>query len=140
MVSALRVERARYHGRAGTALNRNICPRRSCNSACSEISRDGSLTPRDLVGKLDVVVAECPKCSRIGRYGLRRLNEQRGRDRTIIDWLDALTADCPRSAPPASAISATRVARTCRRGVTVAPRRFVCLLQRLLEGTQLEPN
>src|SRR5262249_40376587 len=107
MVSALRVERARYHGRAGTALNRNIRPRRSCNSACSEISRDGSLTPRDLVGKLDVVVAECPKCSRTGRYGLRRLNEQRGRDRTIIHWPDRFTADCP-GAPPAPATSATR--------------------------------
>ena len=96
MVSPLRVQRARYHGRAGTALNRNICPRRSCNSACSEISRDGSLTPRDLVGKLDVVVAECPKCSRTGRYALHRLIEQRGRDGTIIEWLVELTADCPR--------------------------------------------
>ena len=96
MVSALRVERARYHGRAGTALNRNIRPRRSCNSACSEISRDGSLTPRDLVGKLDSVVVECPKCGRTGRYPLRRLIEQRGREGTIIAWLEALTADCPR--------------------------------------------
>ena len=50
----------------------------------------------DLVGKLGVLVVECPKCSRTGRYALRRLIEQRGRDGTIIDWLDALSADCPR--------------------------------------------
>jgi hypothetical protein len=34
----------------------------------------------DLVGKLDSVIVECPKCSRTGRYALRRLIEQRGRD------------------------------------------------------------
>jgi len=30
------------------------------------------------------------------RYALRRLIEQRGRDVRILDWLDGLTADCPR--------------------------------------------
>ena len=50
----------------------------------------------DLDGKLDVLVVECPKCSRTGRYALRRLIEQRGRDVRILDWLDELTADCPR--------------------------------------------
>jgi hypothetical protein len=32
-----------------------------------------------------VLRVECPKCSRTGRYALRRLIEQRGRDGTIID-------------------------------------------------------
>ena len=50
----------------------------------------------DLVGKLDVLVVECPKCTRTGRYALSRLIDERGRDDTIIDWLGALTADCPR--------------------------------------------
>jgi len=31
-----------------------------------------------------------------GRYTLHRLIEQRRRDSTILDWLDKLTADCPR--------------------------------------------
>jgi len=50
----------------------------------------------DLVGKLTVLRVECSKCGRFGRYPLRRLIEQRGRDGTIIDWLDELAADCPR--------------------------------------------
>jgi hypothetical protein len=33
--------------------------------------RDGSLTPRDLVEKLDVLVVACDKCGRSGRYRLR---------------------------------------------------------------------
>jgi hypothetical protein len=53
-------------------------------------------TLADLLGKLTVVRVECSKCRRIGRYAVRRLIEQRGRDGTIIDWLDALTAGCPR--------------------------------------------
>ncbi len=30
--------------------------------------RDGSLTPVDLIGKLDVLRVECEKCGRKGRY------------------------------------------------------------------------
>jgi hypothetical protein len=44
--------------------------------------RDASLTPADLIGKLHVLV--------------RRLVEQHSRDGKIVDWLDGLTADCPR--------------------------------------------
>jgi hypothetical protein len=46
--------------------------------------------------KLDVLAVFCDKCGRTGRYALRRLIEQRGRNGTIIEWCDALTADCPR--------------------------------------------
>jgi hypothetical protein len=35
-------------------------------------------TFRDLLGKLDMLVVECPKCSRTGRYAVRRLIAQRG--------------------------------------------------------------
>jgi hypothetical protein len=41
--------------------------------------RSHGITFGDLVGKLAIVVVECPKCSRIGRYALRRLIEQRAR-------------------------------------------------------------
>jgi hypothetical protein len=58
--------------------------------------RDGSLTPRDLASKRTVLHVECPKCGCTGRYAIRRLIEQRGRDVRILDWLDELTADCPR--------------------------------------------
>ena len=65
-------------------------------AASFTFGRPAGTTFGDLLGKLAVVVVECPKCSRTGRYALRRLIEQRERDRTIIGWLDALTADCPR--------------------------------------------
>jgi hypothetical protein len=55
---------------------------------------DATLTPRDLVGKLDVLALECPKCERTDRYALRRLVDQRGRDVRI---LNGITADCPPS-------------------------------------------
>jgi len=50
----------------------------------------------DLLGKLTVVRVECSKCGRFGRYHLRRLIDQHGGNATIIDWLEQLTADCPR--------------------------------------------
>ncbi len=42
--------------------------------------RDGAITFGDLIGKLDVLVLDCAKCGRSGRYALRRLIGQRGRD------------------------------------------------------------
>ena len=38
----------------------------------------------------------CEKCGRDGCYGLDRLLEKRGRDAKLIDWLDELTAECPK--------------------------------------------
>jgi hypothetical protein len=58
--------------------------------------RDGAITFGDLIGKLDVLVVECPKCGRTGRYAVRRLMERHGHDGKIIDWKDEITADCPR--------------------------------------------
>lgn len=42
-----------------------------------------------------MLVVECPKCGRTGRYAVHRLIKQRRRDARILDWLDELTADCP---------------------------------------------
>ena len=50
----------------------------------------------DLLGKLTVLRVECSKCGRFGRYPLHRLIETLGRDVRILDWLEGLTADCPR--------------------------------------------
>jgi hypothetical protein len=58
--------------------------------------RDGSLTPRDLIEKLDVLVVACDKCGRSGRYRVLRLAEQIGWDGRLTDWLHDLTADWPR--------------------------------------------
>jgi hypothetical protein len=42
------------------------------------LPRDGALIFGDLIGKLDVLVVDCPKCGRAGRYAVRRLIEERG--------------------------------------------------------------
>jgi hypothetical protein len=60
--------------------------------------RDGATIFADLIGKLDVLRVACEKCGRDGGcYGLSRLIDKRGRDATVIDWLDELTADCPKN-------------------------------------------
>jgi hypothetical protein len=58
--------------------------------------RDGSLTPADLVGKLDVLRVACSKCDRAGRYRVARLVEELGADAKLTDWLSKITADCRR--------------------------------------------
>jgi hypothetical protein len=58
--------------------------------------RDGSLTPADLIGKLDVLRVECAKCPRRGQYRVDRLVTLLGRDGKLTDWLAEVTADCPR--------------------------------------------
>ena len=58
--------------------------------------RDGSITPRDLLGKVDVLAVECSKCGRSGRYRVARLAKAIGADGKLTDWLCDLTADCPR--------------------------------------------
>jgi hypothetical protein len=58
--------------------------------------RDGAIIFSDLIGKLDMLRVACAKCGRDGSYGLSRLIEKRGRDAELIDWLDELTAECPK--------------------------------------------
>ena len=58
--------------------------------------RDGAIIFSDLIGKLDVLRVVCSKCHRGGAYRLERLILSRGRDTKIIDWLDELTANCPK--------------------------------------------
>ena len=58
--------------------------------------RDGAIILADLIGKLDVLYVHCSKCSRAGRYRVQDLIEQRGRNAKLIDWLDEITADCPK--------------------------------------------
>ena len=58
---------------------------------CPATSRSYSV-----IGKLDVLRVACTKCDRAGRYRLDRLIKDRGRDAKLIDWLDEITADCPK--------------------------------------------
>ena len=58
--------------------------------------RDGAIIFSDLIGKLDVLRVSCEKCGRDGCYSLGRLIRERGSDAKLIDWLDVITADCPK--------------------------------------------
>jgi hypothetical protein len=58
--------------------------------------RDGSIIPRDLLGKGNVLAVECSKCGRSGRYRVARLAKLIGAGGKLTDWLCDLTADCPR--------------------------------------------
>ena len=58
--------------------------------------RDGAIIFADLIGKLDLLRVARDKCGRDGCYGLNRLIEKRGRNAKVIDWLDELTAECPK--------------------------------------------
>jgi hypothetical protein len=56
--------------------------------------RDGAITFRDIVGKLDVITVQCDQCGRFGRYHVERLIERYGIDANLFEWEPA--ADCPR--------------------------------------------
>jgi hypothetical protein len=58
--------------------------------------RDGAIIFADLIGKLDVLYVHCGKCSRAGRYRVQNLIGERGSNGKLIDWLDEITADCPK--------------------------------------------
>lgn len=58
--------------------------------------RDGAIIFSDLISRLDLIRVDCNKCGRDGCYGLARLIDKRGRDAKLIDWLDELTAACPK--------------------------------------------
>ena len=58
--------------------------------------RDGAIIFSDLIGKTEVLRVTCEKCGRDGRYIVARLIRKRGRDGKVIDWLDELTAECPK--------------------------------------------
>jgi len=58
--------------------------------------REDAIIFSDLVGKLDDVRVLCSACGRSGRYRLQALIASRGRDGKMIDWLDVITADCPK--------------------------------------------
>jgi hypothetical protein len=58
--------------------------------------RDGAITFRDIVGKPTVMRIACDKCGRSGQYRVDRLIMGYGIDAKLFDWLDEITADCPR--------------------------------------------
>jgi len=58
--------------------------------------RDGAIVFGDLIGKLDVLRIECPKCGRSGRYRLADLLMRYGRGEKVFAFTDDVTANCTR--------------------------------------------
>jgi hypothetical protein len=59
--------------------------------------RDGAIIFNDLIGKLDMVRVECPKCGRSGRYRLADLLMRYGRNEKLFAFTDEVTANCART-------------------------------------------
>jgi hypothetical protein len=57
---------------------------------------DGAIIFGDLKGKLSVLKVKCSKCPRQGHYIVPRLIRAYGMNAKVIDWIDVLTADCPK--------------------------------------------
>jgi len=60
--------------------------------------RDGAIIFGDIEAKLTMLRVKCSKCPRQGQYNLARLIRAHGRDAKLADWLDVITADCPKKA------------------------------------------
>jgi hypothetical protein len=58
--------------------------------------RDGAIIFSDLIGKLDVLRIECPKCGRSGRYRLADPISWYGRDEKLFAFTEDVTANCLR--------------------------------------------
>jgi hypothetical protein len=51
----------------------------------------------DIEGKLDVLRVEPTKCTRKGRYNVRRLIEKYGRKANMMKWKEQLNGDSPQA-------------------------------------------
>jgi hypothetical protein len=58
--------------------------------------RDGATIFSDLIGKLDLLRVECPKCGRARRYRLADLITRYGRDEKVFAFTADITANCER--------------------------------------------
>jgi hypothetical protein len=56
--------------------------------------RDGAIIFSDLIGKLDVLRIECPKCGRSARYRLADLISRYGRDEKLFAFTADVTENC----------------------------------------------
>jgi hypothetical protein len=57
------------------------------------MSRDASLTPADLIGKLDILRSSVRSAVGLASTQVDRLVRQLGRDGKLTDWLAKITAE-----------------------------------------------
>jgi len=76
------------------------------------MSRDGPIFG-DLIGKLDMVRVEWPKCGRSGVYRLADLIMRYGRDAKIFAFTDDVTATCERRRAHSDGDPCGAISRRC---------------------------
>jgi hypothetical protein len=54
------------------------------------------LTFGDIEGKLEMLLVECSRCPRKGRYSVAKLIERYGRKGHMMKWKELLNGDCPK--------------------------------------------
>jgi hypothetical protein len=77
--------------------------------------RDGAIIFNDLIGKLDLLRVECPKCGRNGGYRLADLIMRYGRDEKIFAFTTTSPPTALEDRLAAIATLAARFARICQR-------------------------
>jgi hypothetical protein len=60
------------------------------------VPREGAIIFADLIGKLDLLRIECPKCGRSGRHRLADLLMRYGRSEKVFAFTEDVTENCPR--------------------------------------------
>jgi hypothetical protein len=70
--------------------------------------RDGAIIFGDLIGKLDMLRVECPKCGRVGQYRLADLLMRYGRAEKLLALRKMLRRIAPASRRAATMILETR--------------------------------
>ena len=88
-------------------------PGKRTSTVDAPMPRDGSMTPRDLVGKLDVLHVECAKCDRHGRYRVDQLVVASGRTRSSRTGSPHSQATARANGRPASPTPAVSGVPTC---------------------------
>jgi hypothetical protein len=58
--------------------------------------RDGAIIFSDLIGKLDIYASVAPRAGGMVAMDCPASIDSRGRDAKLIDWIDELTAECPK--------------------------------------------
>jgi len=85
--------------------------------------RDGAIIFGDLIGKLDLLRIECPKCGRSGQYRLADLISRYGRDEKLFAFTADVTENCTR-----------KQRRKYQHAVSHASWRFVCSISKQLQS------
>lgn len=66
--------------------------------------RNSLIIFRDIAGRTAMLVVDCRRCPRKGRYRLDKLIARYGLDEPVATFVDSLTADCPHKMKPNASI------------------------------------